>query len=264
MKCCALCETSLTATNTSNEHIIPNAIGGRKTVRDFICTQCNSETGETWDSELAKQLQPFCAMLDIGRKQGKNRPIPVETVSGRQLVWNPNGTLTIRTPKFERRVRDGKIHVSIQARSQRDLKKMLIDLSRTRPDLNIEELLSQATLTEEHLEEFLHLSHQFGGPLSGRSIIKTCLALAYDAGLSRNDCSHAIEYLVSDGHACFGYYCQRRSKISPPGRSKTSPLNVMRYAERSSVGGSCGPTGSTIAPAVKQVFLGISAVFGFG
>ena len=23
--------------------------------------------------------------------------------------------------------------------------------------------------------------------------------------------------------------CQRRSKISPPGRSKTSPLNVMRY-----------------------------------
>ena len=27
-----------------------------------------------------------------------------------------------------------------------------------------------------------------------------------------------------------GQDCQRRSKISPPGRSKTSPLNVMRYA----------------------------------
>ena len=27
-----------------------------------------------------------------------------------------------------------------------------------------------------------------------------------------------------------GLDCQRRSKISPPGRSKTSPLNVMRYA----------------------------------
>ena len=26
------------------------------------------------------------------------------------------------------------------------------------------------------------------------------------------------------------YGCQRRSKISPPGRSKTSPLDVMRYA----------------------------------
>ena len=41
-------------------------------------------------------------------------------------------------------------------------------------------------------------------------------------------------------------------------------VSRLRYAERSSVGGSCGPTGSTIAPAVKQVFLGISAVFGFG
>ena len=28
----------------------------------------------------------------------------------------------------------------------------------------------------------------------------------------------------------FDAACQRRSKISPPGRSKTSPLNVMRYA----------------------------------
>ena len=29
---------------------------------------------------------------------------------------------------------------------------------------------------------------------------------------------------------CGTFDCQRRSKISPPGRSKTSPLNVMRYA----------------------------------
>ena len=56
-------------------------------------------------------------------------------------------------------------------------------------------------------------------------------------------------------------FCQRRSKISPPGRSKTSPLNVMRYAV---LGGSCGPTGSTLSSVVKQAYLGISAVFGFG
>ena len=233
IKCCALCQTSLTATNTSNEHIIPNAIGGRKTVRDFICKQCNSETGETWDSELAKQLQSFCAMLDISRKRGKNRPIPVETVSRRQLIWNPNGALTIRAPKFETRVRDGKTHVSIQARSQRDLKRMLIGLSRTRPDLNVKELLSQATLTEEHLEEPLHLSHQFGGPLAGRSITKTCLALAYDAGLSRNDCPHAIEYLVSDGHACFGYYNETDPVVRRP---KNTPLHCVYLCANAATG----------------------------
>ena len=38
----------------------------------------------------------------------------------------------------------------------------------------------------------------------------------------------------SDGYTRL--WCQRRSKISPPGRSKTSPLNVMRYAV---LGGGC-------------------------
>ena len=38
--------------------------------------------------------------------------------------------------------------------------------------------------------------------------------------------AHFADTLDQDAHAV----CQRRSKISPPGRSKTSPLNVMRYA----------------------------------
>ena len=35
---------------------------------------------------------------------------------------------------------------------------------------------------------------------------------------------------LDDAAAERWFVCQRRSKISPPGRSKTSPLNVMRYA----------------------------------
>ena len=37
-------------------------------------------------------------------------------------------------------------------------------------------------------------------------------------------------HLLQAHHAAWTTLCQRRSKISPPGRSKTSPLNVMRYA----------------------------------
>ena len=42
----------------------------------------------------------------------------------------------------------------------------------------------------------------------------------------------AILLNIAMGCGADGYctWCQRRSKISPPGRSKTSPLNVMRYA----------------------------------
>ena len=41
----------------------------------------------------------------------------------------------------------------------------------------------------------------------------------------------AIEMILAGDVLIFGeILCQRRRKISPPGRSKTSPLDVMRYA----------------------------------
>ena len=215
-KFCALCQTPLTVTNASKEHIFPNAIGGRKTVSDFICRRCNSESGGKWDSELAKQLQPFCTMLDVSRKRGENQPIPVKTVSGRKLIWNTDGSLTIEKPAFDKRIVDDKTHVSIQARSTAELRGILSGLKRTRQELNVEQLISCASSTEEYLHEPLHLSHTFGGELAGRSIIKTCLALAYDAGLSINDCEHARDYLVSNGHVCFGYYNETDPIIHRP------------------------------------------------
>lgn len=50
---CALCNSNITDKNDSNEHLIPNAIGGRKKITGFICSNCNSKSGEFWDAELA-------------------------------------------------------------------------------------------------------------------------------------------------------------------------------------------------------------------
>ena len=60
------------------------------------------------------------------------------------------------------------------------------------------------------------------------SVDRFCLL----AGLeSLNEMMSAdAEALCGSRHARSGESCQRRSKIGPPGRSKTSPLNVMRYA----------------------------------
>ena len=54
---CAFCAKEFTDSNTSKEHIIPNAVGGRKTVGSFICVDCNNLTGAAWDKELANQLK---------------------------------------------------------------------------------------------------------------------------------------------------------------------------------------------------------------
>ena len=68
---------------------------GTQKVRNFICKRCNDKTGEKWDSEIAAQLQPLCTMLNIVRERGDNQSLSVETISGRKLTLNPDGSLTI-------------------------------------------------------------------------------------------------------------------------------------------------------------------------
>lgn len=53
----------------------------------------------------------------------------------------------------------------------------------------------------------MQLQLDFGGERSGRSLVKSTLALAYQAGLPITDCQDALAYLrQADGIPCFGYY----------------------------------------------------------
>lgn len=206
MSLCAFCKTPLNDGNDSKEHILPNAIGGRKTVRKFICKRCNSKTGEKWDKRLADQLQALCTMLDINRRRGDNQPVPIETVGGEQLLLHPDRSMARLKPAFSERNPRNATEKTIQARSIQELKKMLPGWKRKYPNLDIEETLKKAIPTQEYLQEPFHISLEFGGELTGRSIIKSCLALAHQAGLGIEDCEHARKYLLGDGEPCFGFY----------------------------------------------------------
>ena len=203
---CAFCKTPLNDDTDSKEHIIPNAIGGRKTVRNFICKQCNSRTGEKWDKALVEQLQPICTMLNIKRRRGDNQPLTVETIGGEQFVLLPDGSMTIPKTIFSERNLGNATEINIRARSIQELKKMLPGLKRKYPNLDIEEVLRQATPKQQYLKEPFHISLESRGDLAGRSIVKSCLALAYQAGLDIGDCEHAKKYLLGNGGPCFGYY----------------------------------------------------------
>ncbi len=207
---CALCETPLDDDNSSREHVIPNAIGGRKSVRNFICKQCNDKTGAAWDKELVAQLQSLCTMLNIQRARGENQPTPVETVKGEKLLLLPDGSMTIPGTVFPACSHDNKTPLTFQVKSMKDLKKMLPGLKRKYPKLDIGETIEQAArkLSEkECLQDPWSVSlPPFPGDLAGRSVVKSCLALAYEAGLHIDDCEHAKNYLLSNGEPCFGYH----------------------------------------------------------
>ena len=206
---CALCGKALTNSNFSKEHIIPNAIGGRKTVSRFICVNCNSSTGTEWDNELVNQLKPLCTLLNIKRGRGKNQPLPVETVNGRKLVLDPNGSMTPPKPSIEKHDLGEKTKIKIQARSKSELQKILENLKKKHPQIDVAALLAKANDIREYSGDPLQFSLEFGGPQSGRSVIKSCLALSFKAGLSIDECEHAKSYLLDDGLPCFGYFNER-------------------------------------------------------
>ena len=64
-KICALCGCEITDRNDSEEHVIPQAIGGKLSVWGFICKDCNGRTGWGWDSVLSKQLNPLSLFFGV-------------------------------------------------------------------------------------------------------------------------------------------------------------------------------------------------------
>ena len=206
---CAFCGTSLTAEHTSREHVLPNALGGRKTVSNFICVDCNSRTGAGWDKELVQQLRPLCTMLNVNRARGKNQHFVVETTSDRNLVVKPDGSMTIATPVFNERKLDNESKITIRARTMAELKTMVSGLKRNYPQIDVDEAMKKAERIREYSAEPYAISLNVGGLLAGRSIIKSCLAMVYDAGFDISHCKEAELYLLKNGMPCFGYFNER-------------------------------------------------------
>ena len=148
-------------------------------------------------------------MLNVKRARGRNRPFVVETVSDRRLTLNPDGSMGIAEPLFEAQEFAGKTTVKIHARTMRELKRRLSELKKKHPQIDVDEVMKQAEPVQEYSEEPFAISLSVGGVVAGRSIVKSCLAMIYDAGLTTDQCEEAKHYLLNGGKPCFGFYTKR-------------------------------------------------------
>lgn len=81
-----MCGVELNESNRTEEHIILNAIGGVLTSKNLICKQCNSSFGDGADCHLAKQLQPFCVLMNVERDRGETPPIEAMRSSNNENI----------------------------------------------------------------------------------------------------------------------------------------------------------------------------------
>ena len=210
---CALCRRVVTSDNSSAEHVIPNAIGGRKRVVGFICRACNSESGSKWDAELARQLNPLSLLLGITRQSGDVPSQTFQTYSGDSFRVNADGTRTPAKPRIQATSEGTNTRLHIEAATRREFRKILEGLGRKYPQLrslDLDDMISTAEDRSYYTSDPMEIIGAFGGTESGRSLVKSAVALAFDAGVDPYQCDLALDYLLNEGaEACFGYYYDR-------------------------------------------------------
>lgn len=209
---CALCNEPFSIVGNSGEHIVPNSIGGHRKVRGFICKDCNSRTGDRWDAELWRQFQHIALMHGIERDRGNVPAIPVQTSSGKQLMLLPDGSLMPRRITFEKVANPaGKgFLINATVRTAQEAEEMVKNLAAKHPEIDVEAVLSTLQARAEYLDSPLTFGTAFAGPLGGRSMVKTVVAMVFDAGVSPSACNLALPYLLDENsEAPYGLFYER-------------------------------------------------------
>ncbi|OUJ00532.1 HNH endonuclease [Acetobacter cibinongensis] len=206
---CAICGEEITATNDSDEHIIPASIGGRRTVRRFLHQACNNKAGETWDAELAKQLQPLALHFGVKRQSGQALRMKILTSADEEFLLGPEGSLAISKPLITKVNGSDKTTYKITVGSESSARKVLNGLKRKHPKIDVEETLASAQMTWSYAKGVFSIDMKFGGDKSGRSLVKSTLALAKEAEIPIDLCTDAVGYLRYSAPPCFGYYFVR-------------------------------------------------------
>jgi hypothetical protein len=214
---CALCGHCVPAADDSREHIIPQAIGGRLKTRRFICARCNSESGQTWDADLARQLNPLSLFFGIVREQGEPPAQQVKTVMGQKLWLGPGGRLDMTRPTISKQPCESGTKLSVSARSMSEARQILEGLRRKHPKLDVEETLKAAKSVWTAPDGPVTFGLSFGGEKSGRSVVKTAAAYAHHCGVDFDTLNNAKRYLREPGaEACFGYYHETDLVVDRP------------------------------------------------
>jgi len=225
MSACVICSQQINNSNDSKEHIINESIGGLHTVKGFICRNCNNVTGHAWDSKLSSQLHALSLIFGVARQRGKTPPLSITTTSGENLTIMPEGGYTPTRPIYtvDESASESKIHIT--ARSMNEARNILKGVKKKYPQIDIENLLAGAEISRTYPTGLIKHNLDFGGEASGRSIIKSLLAMGYRAGIPSTACTEATSYLRNiEAAPCYGFYYETDLIAARP---SNTPLNCV-------------------------------------
>lgn len=178
---CIFCENELTH-DTTPEHVLLNALGGRMTTRDAICSAHNNTFGGAIDKALAGQVEVVRNHLQL--QSGKKKPPPALqnlTAGSEKISIGSDGVPRINVPPFETvELAPGRFDVKIMVQSEEELHQILphiaAKLNMPLDQIKQQVLSGSASIVERRPDTIGH-HLTFGGEDALRSIAKSCLVL---------------------------------------------------------------------------------------
>ena len=197
---CYKCDTILTRINSSCEHIILNACGGKLKSNKLLCKVCNSNFGDNFDKELAKDINPLSNLLKIKRDRGNPQKVNgLDTKDNTEYFLESSGDIRLKKPLIKEIDFDSedisKRKINIQAPNERILKQALKGLKRKYQGLNIKKALEEFTINEKYFDRELEVKISIGGLKTFKSITKSAINFYLLNGGNRNEIKHLFEYL---------------------------------------------------------------------
>lgn len=216
---CYICYTEITSQNETDEHIIINAAGGRLKSKELICEKCHrSEYWEEIDTALAKQLNALSNMLMVKRHRGKPQPIIGDKQStGEKYLLEVGGKPTLGKPSVEKTVDGDKTNISITARSEKELRKILKGVAKKHPHFDVEEAMKSAKWREEYFDEALHFQNQIGGKEVFRAVCKCATNFFVHKKGESSQIKHLIPYIKgeADKDVVWMHYQENLYELEP-------------------------------------------------
>lgn len=126
METCILCTSELPSRNKP-EHVLLNALGGRKTSARLICSECNSQMGQGPDKELAESVAAIRAISGFRAGDGKQPPTLRNALTGTYGADIRDGKLSpnIKKPLKVEKLENGLTKIEIKARTTQQLEILL-------------------------------------------------------------------------------------------------------------------------------------------
>lgn len=178
---CVFCKSALDD-DTKPEHILLNALGGRKTTRCVVCSTCNNRFGSGIDKALAEQVAVLRNLLQLPSGTRKAPPaIPRLNAGSQTITLQSDGTPKLVGKPFTLTRRDdGTVEVAIVAHSEAELPDIASHVAAAL-DIPLEHVQEQLLRSHARRVEYrpgpIHTPFSFGGTEAVRAITKACLVL---------------------------------------------------------------------------------------